>query len=54
MLSERFADPHILAFVRAHEDDKIVARGIVGMEEVCDYAQQAEAALKEAEPILFA
>jgi hypothetical protein len=54
MLSERFADPHILTFVRAHEDDKVVARGIVGVEEVRDYAQQAEAARKEDELILFA
>ena len=54
MLSERFANPYILAFVCADKDDEVVARGIVGVEEVRDYAQQAEAARQEDELILFA
>ena len=54
MLSERFANPYILAFVCADKDDEVVARGIVGVEEVRDYAQQAEAAREEDQLILFA
>lgn len=54
MLSERFADPHILAFVRADKEDEIVSGSIVGVKEVRDYAQQAEAARKKDELILFA
>ena len=54
MLSQRLADPHILAFVCANEQDEVIASGVVGVQEVRDYAQQAEAARKEDELILFA
>jgi hypothetical protein len=47
MLSQRLANPHILAVVGTDEQDEIVSGGIVRVEEVCDYPQQAEAAREE-------
>jgi hypothetical protein len=37
MFGQRLADPHILAVLGANEQYEVVARGIVGMEEVRDY-----------------
>jgi len=54
MLGQGFSDPAILAFVGAHEDDEVVAGGIVGVEEVRGYAQEAEATGDDDELILFA
>jgi hypothetical protein len=39
MFGQRLADPHVLAVLGTNEQYEIVARGIVGVEEVCDYAQ---------------
>lgn len=54
MLRERLANPHILALVCADEQDEVVSGGIVGVEQVRDYAQKAEAAREEDQLILFA
>lgn len=54
MLSERLANPHILALICTHKQDEVVAGGIVGMKEVRDYAQQAEASREKDKLILFA
>jgi hypothetical protein len=54
VLRERLANPHILALVCTDEKDEVISGGIVGVEEVCDYAQKAEAAREEDQLILFA
>jgi|TARA_R110002003_G_scaffold9_14_gene479 hypothetical protein len=54
VLSQRFADPYIFAVVGADEQYKVVPGGIVGVKEICDYAQQAEAPRKEDKLILVA
>jgi hypothetical protein len=54
VFSQRLADPHILAILGANEQYEVVARGIVGVQEVRDYAQQAEAARQEDELIFLA
>lgn len=54
MLRQRLADPDILAVVSANEKDEVVARGVVGVEEVGDYAEETEAAGEEDELIFFA
>jgi hypothetical protein len=54
MLGQRLANPHILAVVRTDEQYEVVAGGIVGMEEVRDYAQKAKAPREEDELIFLA
>lgn len=54
MLRERFANPYILTFVCADKQYEVVPSGIVGVEEVRDYAQKTEATRKEDELILIA
>jgi hypothetical protein len=54
MFGQRLANPHILAILGANKQDEVVASGIVGVKEVCDYAQKAEAAREQDELILFA
>lgn len=51
MFGQRLTNPHILAIVGPDEQYKIVSGGIVRVEEVCDYAQKAEAAREEDELI---
>jgi hypothetical protein len=41
MLCERLANPHILALVRADKQNEVISGGIVGVEEIRDYAQKA-------------
>lgn len=52
MLCQRLANPHILAIVGSDEQDEVVSGGIVRVEEVRDYAQQAEAA-REDDKLIF-
>ena len=54
MLGKRFANPHVFAIVSANEQYEVVPSSIVGMEEVRDYAQKAEAARKEDKLIFLA
>jgi hypothetical protein len=54
MLGQRFANPHIFAIVGANEQYEVVSGGIVGMEEVRDYAQKAEAPREEDQLIFLA
>jgi hypothetical protein len=54
MFGQRLADPHVLAVFGTNKQYEIIARGIVGVEEVRDYTQQAEAARQEDELIFFA
>jgi hypothetical protein len=54
VLSQRLTNPYILAIVRANEQYKVVSGGIVRVEEVRDYAQEAEAPRQEDELIFFA
>jgi hypothetical protein len=53
MLSQRLANPDILAIIGAHEQNQIVAGGVVRMEQVGNDAQQAEPARKEHEFIFL-
>jgi hypothetical protein len=53
MLSERLTDPHIFAVVCANKQYEVVTGGIVGVEEIRDYAQQTEAPCEEDELIFF-
>ena len=54
MLGKRFANPHVFAIIGANEQYEVVPSGIVGMEEVCDYAQKAEAPREEDKLIFLA
>jgi hypothetical protein len=54
MLCQRLANPHILAIVGSDEQDEVVSGGIVRVEEVRDYAQQAEAAREDNKLIFLA
>jgi hypothetical protein len=54
VLRQRLADPDIFAVVGAEEQYEIVSGGVVRVEEVRDYAQQAEAARQEDELIFLA
>jgi hypothetical protein len=54
VLSQRLTNPYILAIVCADEQYKVVSGGIVRVEEVRDYAQEAEAPRQEDELIFFA
>jgi hypothetical protein len=54
VLRQRLADPDILAVVGADEQYEVVPGGVVRVEEVRDYAQQAEAARQKNELIFFA
>ena len=49
-----FSNPSILSIVCADDDYQIVSGGIVRVEKVRDYAQEAEAARKEDELIFLA
>jgi hypothetical protein len=54
VLRERFADPYVLTLVCANKQYEVVSSSIVGVEEVRDYAQKAEATRKKDELILIA
>lgn len=54
MLGERFANPAVLAVLCADEDDEVVAPGIVRVEEVSDYTEEAEAAGEQDELVFSA
>jgi hypothetical protein len=54
MFGQRLANPHILAILGADKQNEVVSGRIVGVKEICDYAQEAEAARKQDELILFA
>ena len=54
MLGQRLANPHILALVCSDEQDEVVTSGIVRVQEVRDYAQQAEAAREDNQLIFLA
>jgi hypothetical protein len=54
VLSQRLANPDVLAIVCTDEQYKVVSGGIVRVEEVRDYAQEAEAPRQEDELIFFA
>lgn len=38
MLGQRLADPDIFPVVGADQQDKVVTSGIIGMQEISDYA----------------
>ena len=52
MLCQRLANPYILAIISSDEQDEVVSGGVVRVEEVRDYAQQAEAA-REDDKLIF-
>jgi hypothetical protein len=54
MLGQRLANPDILAVFGANEQYEVVSNGIVRVEQIRDYAQQAEAPRQEDEFIFFA
>jgi hypothetical protein len=54
MLRQCLANPHILAVVGSDEQYEVVSGGVVRVEEVRDYAQQAEAAREDDELIFLA
>jgi hypothetical protein len=54
MLSQRLANPDILAVLGTNEQYKVVSSGIVRVEQIRDYAQQAEASRQEDEFIFIA
>jgi hypothetical protein len=54
VLGQRLANPHIFAIVGADKKYEVASGGVVGMEEVRDYAQQAEAPGEENELIFLA
>jgi hypothetical protein len=54
VLRERLTNPHILSLVCADEQNEVVPGGIIGVEDIRDYAQKAEAAREEDQLILFA
>lgn len=54
MFRQRLPKPSILSFIRADEEDEIVARRIVGVEEVGHEAEEAETAGEDEEAIFGA
>ena len=54
MLSERFTNPYILTFVCTDKQNEVIPGGIIGVEEIRDYAQQAETTRNKNKFILFA
>ena len=54
MFGQRLSNPHILAFFGANKQDEIVTGGVVGVKEVRDYAQEAEASREEDKLIFLA
>jgi hypothetical protein len=54
VLSQRLTNPYILAIVCADEQYEVISGGIVRVEEVRDYTQEAEAPRQEDELIFFA
>jgi hypothetical protein len=54
VLGQRLSNPYILAVVGSDEQDEAVAGSIIRVEEVRDYAQQAEAPGQDDELIFLA
>lgn len=54
MLGQRFANPDVLAVLCTDQQYKVVTNGIVRVEQVRDYAQQAETPRQEDEFIFLA
>jgi hypothetical protein len=54
VLSEKFANPAILAFVRADDDDEVVAGDVVRVEQIGDDVVKSKAAGDYQESVFFA
>jgi hypothetical protein len=54
VLSQRLANPHILAIIGTDKQYEIISSGVVGVKEVRNYAQQAEAPCQEDQLIFLA
>jgi hypothetical protein len=54
MFREALSNPAIFALVCAEDDNQIVTSSVVGVQEIRDYAQEADTASKDDELVFFA